>query len=194
MKPSAAIPWSVRRAEYLKLLPSFVGASVVYGAVLSLLKSGLFPLGSADRATIGVTVLVIASTAGYIRMARQISRSLVIREDDLPHAVLAYAGLAGLLISQCALFGWLPYDLVLATDAARHSGALSLIDGMYFSAATFTTLGYGDFVPAAGPGRCLAMYEALLGSALSVFFILIFLKGGAPTAGDDRIGMRQLPK
>jgi hypothetical protein len=191
--PSSTMPWSVRRAEYLKFLPSFLGASVVCGAVLYFLKSGFYPLGTVERATIGVTVLVIASTVGYIKMARQISRFLVIREHDLPHAVLLYAGLAGLLVLQCALFGWVPYDLVVATDAARHSGVLSPIDGVYFSAVTFTTLGYGDFVPAAGSGRCLAMYEALLGSAHSVFFILIFLKGGAPTAGDDRIGAHQLP-
>lgn len=177
---------SARLSEYAQLAPAIVGAPIICVLVLILLRSSSVASVSPERAAIGVTILIIVTTMSYIAMARRVASSLVIRERDLPNAVLLFAAIGALLILQCAALGWVPYDLVVATDAARHGpGRLSEMDGLYFSAVTFTTLGYGDFVPAAGAGRCLAMYEALLGSAHSVFFILIFLKGGALTVPES---------
>lgn len=47
---------------------------------------------------------------------------------------------------------------------------------LYFSAVTFTTLGYGDFSPAAGAARVVAAIQAFLGLMLSSLFIATFLR------------------
>lgn len=46
-----------------------------------------------------------------------------------------------------------------------------LIDFLYFSAVTITTLGYGDILPATSHVRCLVMIETLLGVILIGAFI-----------------------
>lgn len=89
-----------------------------------------------------------------------------------------YAAMAILIILHCAIFGWAAYDLFTAVPAHP----VTRNDALYFSTVTFTTVGYGDFVPRAGAGRLLAGFEALLGTAHAVFFILVFLRGGTPTS------------
>jgi len=51
-----------------------------------------------------------------------------------------------------------------------------LTSAIYFSTATFTTLGYGDIVPANDQGRWVVMLESLLGMTHMVLFILTFLR------------------
>ncbi len=57
--------------------------------------------------------------------------------------------------------------LVGPAGAQIHNGFISV----YFSAITFTTVGYGDFVPANDTGRALAACEALLGYLLLAVFV-----------------------
>lgn len=130
-----------------------------------------------DRSEWAVGVLILTTSAGYVWIARVISRLIVIREQELYASVLLYAAIAVLLLLHCVAYGWSAYDLFMPVQPQRVTRA----DAIYFSAATFTTLGYGDFVPRAGAGRALAAFEALLGISHSVFFILGFLRGGMPT-------------
>ncbi len=48
------------------------------------------------------------------------------------------------------------------------------IDCLYFSAITFTTLGYGDFRPLEGLGRILAGSEAFIGAFTMALFVYTF--------------------
>ena len=50
-----------------------------------------------------------------------------------------------------------------------------LLDAIYFSIVTFTTLGYGDIAPH-GFSRFLASTEALLGSFTIALFVVVFVK------------------
>jgi hypothetical protein len=77
-------------------------------------------------------------------------------------------------------YGWLAYDLFEKTSSFAGKDPLSGWDALYFSTATFTTLGYGDLVPSRLSGRCLAAFEAALGTGHSVFFVMMYLKGGVP--------------
>lgn len=53
----------------------------------------------------------------------------------------------------------------------------SFLQSLYFSTITFTTLGYGDFYPAAyGPVRYLAMAEAISGAFLMALFVVCLAK------------------
>jgi hypothetical protein len=50
------------------------------------------------------------------------------------------------------------------------------IDCVYFSAITFTTLGYGDFRPLEGWGRILAGSEAFIGAFMMALFVYTFAR------------------
>lgn len=50
------------------------------------------------------------------------------------------------------------------------------IDCIYFSAITFTTLGYGDFRPLEGWGRILAGSEAFIGAFMMALFVYTFAR------------------
>lgn len=50
------------------------------------------------------------------------------------------------------------------------------IDCLYFSAITFTTLGYGDFRPLEGLGRILAGSEAFIGAFMMALFVYTFAR------------------
>jgi len=50
------------------------------------------------------------------------------------------------------------------------------IDCLYFSAITFTTLGYGDFRPLKGWGRILAGSEAFIGAFMMALFVYTFAR------------------
>ncbi|WP_018256110.1 potassium channel family protein [Halomicrobium katesii] len=50
-------------------------------------------------------------------------------------------------------------------------GASALVDALYFSVVTFTTLGYGDIEPVGGLARALAGVEAAAGAFLVALFV-----------------------
>lgn len=89
-----------------------------------------------------------------------------------------------IFLTKCAL----PLRLIFDSDAglrrnvensnASFQGSPRLIDGMYFSIVTFTTLGYGDFQPL-GVLRYVAALEALCGYILLAMLVGVILKGYA---------------
>jgi len=61
---------------------------------------------------------------------------------------------------------------------SKHSieeNASELLNSVYFSVVTFTTLGYGDIVPI-GVSRLLAAIEAFVGSFTIALFVVVFVK------------------
>lgn len=81
------------------------------------------------------------------------------------------------------------FALLYATTGVQHNGALTsfstelsfgenvmrLLECIYFSVVTFTTLGYGDFTPH-GLSRVLAALEAFMGSFTMALFVVVFVK------------------
>jgi hypothetical protein len=67
-------------------------------------------------------------------------------------------------------------DLILENpDAADSEFINDPFDAIYFSTLTFTTLGLGDFQPAAGSelGRGLVLVEATIGAILIATFVFV---------------------
>jgi len=62
-------------------------------------------------------------------------------------------------------FGYIALDYLHLGEVLQGNLSLGLLDFVYFSGATFTTIGYGDVVPV-GPARFMAAMEALPGLVL----------------------------
>ena len=77
--------------------------------------------------------------------------------EGTPRGDLSSLGLNGLLV--IVTFGACHH--ILGISPIR-DGTLGVIDALYFSTVTFTTLGYGDILPS-NLGRPVAAFEAIVG-------------------------------
>jgi len=81
-----------------------------------------------------------------------------------------------IIILLCAVLYVLPGAGIVCRD--MNWDKPGLIDGLYFSITTFTTLGFGDIYPNPDylPTRALAMLEALSGACLMALFVVSLAK------------------
>ncbi len=113
-------------------------------------------------------LLVVATTVVHYEVLRALNQRLPLLA--IPHrAKLVVVILAAFLahVVEMALYGGALYILVawLDTGGLVGSAGFSLANCMYFSAETYTSLGFGDLTPV-GPLRLLAGAEALNGLLL----------------------------
>jgi hypothetical protein len=89
----------------------------------------------------------------------------------------------------CGILAVFPFEYDLLphiTDPSATQGR-PLIDYLYYEVITFTTVGYGDIIPAAVPAKILAMCTALLGATHGVTFVAIAMQAlaGPPAKGEE---------
>lgn len=65
--------------------------------------------------------------------------------------------------------------LQLSTRQSMWQNSIALLNTLYYSVVTFTTLGYGDLVPI-GWSRMVAAVEAFVGSFTLALFVVVFVK------------------
>ncbi|MXV29317.1 pentapeptide repeat-containing protein [Aeromonas veronii] len=65
--------------------------------------------------------------------------------------------------------------LIYQPGAPLEQNAIFLLECLYYSVVTFTTLGYGDFTPV-GLSRIFAAFEAFTGSFTLALFVVVFVK------------------
>ena len=63
----------------------------------------------------------------------------------------------------------------ISFSASTNENILNLLNALYFSVVTFTTLGYGDILPI-GISKLFAGIEALLGGFILALFVVVFVK------------------
>lgn len=86
-----------------------------------------------------------------------------------------------LLIFICSIFYFffgLSFNgnhLIYRPGAPLEQNAIFLLECLYYSVVTFTTLGYGDFTPI-GLSRLFAAFEAFTGSFTLALFVVVFVK------------------
>jgi hypothetical protein len=114
---------------------------------------------------------------GYAWLGYATYNFLKFKESQAPITILFYIAMACILIAE---FGLLDFYFQLLREPT--GTALKIGTALYFSGATFTTVGYGDLLPGAGVGQLVAVSEAILASTHSVFFVLLFLRGMIPVA------------
>jgi hypothetical protein len=79
------------------------------------------------------------------------------------------------ICSVLAVFAF-EYDLLPRTPEPSITQGRQLIDYLYYEVITFTTVGYGDIVPATPPAKFLAICTALLGATHGVTFVALVLQ------------------
>lgn len=108
-----------------------------------------------------VTLSVLVHYEGLLYLSRRLARPEGTRRIKVLYAIF---GTICLHITEIWIFG-LFYWTLLQWPACGHLGGeavVHLFDAVYFSATTYSTLGYGDIAPV-GPIRFLAGTESLIG-------------------------------
>lgn len=111
-----------------------------------------------------VSVCVLVHYEGLVALARGLGKVGELQRVKVLYAIL---GVIGLHVVQIWIFGMTLWLLLKWPDCGSIHGAdtLHIFDYVYFSAATFSTVGFGDLAPV-GPIRFLAGTEALTGFVL----------------------------
>lgn len=66
---------------------------------------------------------------------------------------------------------------IYGLESSHPSGQLKLLEGLYYSTVTFTTLGFGDIYPAADMlTRMVTMFESIAGACLMALFVVTLSK------------------
>lgn len=124
----------------------------------------------------GINVLVVVSTAILVALSVLVhyeglqflaARLPEMRAERRRKVLYGVYAVILLHITEIWLFGLGIWLLLIIGDAGSISGgtSLSLLDAVYLSSATFTTVGFGDVAPT-GPIRFLSGTEALVGFIL----------------------------
>jgi hypothetical protein len=98
---------------------------------------------------------------------RSVVPNIVARYGESASRVL---GSGAFVIAVCG-FAYYAFDLI---ERADPNSSVTLFESLYFSALTFTTLGYGDFTPSNSAGQVLAVAETSLGVILLAILVFVF--------------------
>ena len=111
-----------------------------------------------------VAACVLGQYEGLLLVSRHLERD---RSRDRRKVLTGIFCVLGIHVAQIWLFGLAVWLLLMRPESGALSGveSLHLFDAIYFSAVTFTTVGFGDLTPV-GPIRFVAGTEALTGFVL----------------------------
>ncbi len=120
-------------------------------------------------ATLAAVLLsVLAHYEGLLFVSRRLKNTSGPRRTHVLYAILSMLGLHVLEIWIFGVAIWLLLQWPECGHIAGVAGEISatgLLDAVYFSAMTYSTVGFGDVVPV-GPIRLLAGTEGLIGLLL----------------------------
>jgi hypothetical protein len=157
---------ALSRAQVDRRLLGLVAVAVAaaVGIAVEAALSGRYLGGISDVVGAGLLVLV------PVAVVLEFRRDLTVTVQSVMGAVCIYAVL-GMLFANVASgvssLSGMPYF-------AGHASADSS-DYVYFSFVTLATVGYGDFVPALGVGRALAVLEGLMGQLYLVTVVALLV-------------------
>lgn len=122
------------------------------------LVAGLIPDGLPRSIALLALGVAFVGVFGWLLISRV--RQMLLAPSDLwKHLAISFFQLLLVILA----FAWVYHHVGIVDNTAEGSPVThSLLTSIYYSVATFTTLGYGDFYPR-GIGRALAALEALTG-------------------------------
>ncbi|WP_251475867.1 ion channel [Stenotrophomonas lactitubi] len=139
----------------------FIPAVILPSQTTYLSQSEIFWIG---------TLLILA---GYISFGLVSHRHLRYTREELVFTPLIFVVTSILLI---LIFSAYYAKLHWVAFSKDDRVVTNLSEALYFSTATFTTLGFGDVVPVTAQGRWMVVVESMLGMTHMVVFILLFLR------------------
>jgi hypothetical protein len=162
--------WTAAVRPQALVLAAVLVVGAIAAASVSVVRGG----ASSDGAIYAVSVVLLLGAP--VAIVRRLLMELRVTASTVFGALCVYL-IAGLLFAYV-------YGLLGATDQGRFFVQVrhpQSIDYLYFSLATLTTLGYGDFTAAGDLGRMLAVTEALAGQMylVSVVAVLVANMGRA---------------
>lgn len=112
-------------------------------------------------------LVALTTLIHYEPLTRLNARLPSLRIQDRSKLLVVISGVFLAHIVEIAVYGGALYGLASYGEVGtlQGPGRLSLLNCLYFSAETYTTLGFGDLTPV-GPVRLLAGVEALNGLVL----------------------------
>lgn len=175
-RKARAFSLRVSNCVYRSLSTSFLIIAWMSGDVYTFPRA--FEGGTSTVAIVFITCYAISRAHEVVysfgRDALRIARgepgsSDLTREDRIKLALWSYYSL---LIDFALLFWIWQHDFI------GDDGLLpfkTVLDAVYYSAVTITTLGYGDISPSQTWGRIMVMYELVCGIALFILSIAIYV-------------------
>ena len=82
-----------------------------------------------------------------------------------------------------ALFFLVVLTLVAGTLFYRQAEGWSLLDSLYFSVITLTTVGYGDYAPSTTAGKIFTIFYVLAGVGLILGFVNVIAERSLKSPG-----------
>lgn len=167
---STAIVLALRAAGFHKhVVEAAASALAVLALLVAFALFGLDEIHPATPRLVTLILIMLTPVAIVVGVAREL------REDDRVTIQSVYCGLSLYLLLGMAfamLFGAI--QDVSEVDFFT-TGAGNPNDFLYFSLATLTTTGYGDFVAATELGRAMAVTEALMGQMYLVTVLAVIV-------------------
>ncbi len=109
----------------------------------------------------------------FTMSGRYIQQELTMRRLQMPF--WSYRRFASWIVDLFCGLNFAGTHLIYRPDAPLEQNAIFLMECLYYSVVTFTTLGYGDFTPV-GLSRIFAAFEAFTGSFTLALFVVVFVK------------------
>lgn len=158
-----AIRTSAVRGKTIRRIVIIVGIAIVVSALASL-SPGTLATGVDEL----VTGWLVVMTSVF--MGRHLAAEPEVTLQKVLGAVCLYLLIAVLFTYLFQLVSWASGEPFFAEHARAQ-----VVDYLYFSYATITTVGYGDFTAGTALGRMLAVSEALLGQVYLVTVVAVLV-------------------
>ena len=159
-------------ANRVLLVLGLAVAAVAVGTAAAAASGGRQFGGVADLAIAGLLALVPTA------IVLQYRRHLEITIESVLAALCIYVVLGMFFASLASAVSGLSGSAYFAGHPTANSS-----DYVYFSFVTLATVGYGDYVPALGVGRALAVLEGLSGQLYLVTVVALVVGQVRPRAG-----------
>jgi uncharacterized protein YjbI with pentapeptide repeats len=149
--------------------PDLERAAETYGTLETVARQNSLP-GLASECFLGrkdVQLKQYWRDRNWLMVIRSTVPTVVARYGESPTRVL---GTGAVTVLVCALV-YSAFGLIEHGDTGEPA---TLFESFYFSALTFTTLGYGDFNPVTASGRMLAVVETSIGVVILAILVFVF--------------------
>jgi hypothetical protein len=180
----ATSTWLALRASQVERAVLRLALAVIPPVTLIALLLLVFGSSWTGKLVTGILMLLLVVVSPVV-IARRFIRHPEVSLDTFFAAVSVY-----LLVAMFFAVLYSTISIVSGTPFFVQSATQHIIDYLYFSFTTITTVGYGDFTAASGLGKMVAMIEAVLGQLYLITVVALVVQN-LSQARQQRLGDRE---